>query len=74
DLAGDALPQVRAPTLLVVGGDDTHVIQLNREAAARMRVGPELELVSGASHLFEEPGTLDRVVGLAIDWFRRHLR
>ncbi|WP_250460528.1 dienelactone hydrolase family protein [Microbulbifer litoralis] len=73
DLAGDALPHVRAPTLLVVGDRDTEVIQLNREAAERMNNKPKLELVPGATHLFEEPGTLDLVVQRAIDWFRRYL-
>ena len=73
DLAGDDLPQVRAPTLLVVGGEDHQVIELNRAAAARMRCEPQLQIIPGATHLFEEPGTLDRVVDLAIDWFQQHL-
>jgi dienelactone hydrolase len=76
DLAGDALPNVRAPTLLFVGGNDVPVIAMNREAMARMSPGTQvrLELVSGASHLFEEPGTLESVAGLASEWFGRHLR
>lgn len=74
DLAGDALARVRAPTLLVVGGADPVVIDLNRDAADRMGVTPRLEIVPGATHLFEEPGTLDRVAELASAWFVRHLR
>ncbi|AOS96438.1 Putative phosphoribosyl transferase [Microbulbifer aggregans] len=73
DLAGQALPRVQAPTLLVVGSEDHQVIELNREAAAAMGQPPQLELVPGATHLFEEPGTLDQVVRLAIDWFDTHL-
>lgn len=74
DLAGDALPRVSAATLLIVGGEDTQVIELNRAAAARMRCDPEVQIVPGATHLFEEPGTLETVVSLAIDWFRQALR
>lgn len=70
DLAGDALPEVQAPTLLIVGGEDTVVIQLNREARARMTTTCELEIVPGATHLFEEPGTLDEAARLAGAWFR----
>ncbi len=66
DLAGDALPRVRAPTLLIVGGDDPTVLRLNEAAAAQLTGEVELEVVPGASHLFEEPGTLDRVVDLAL--------
>jgi len=73
DLAGDELAHVSAATLLVVGGEDQQVIELNRAAAARMHCAPQLQIIPGASHLFEEPGTLDAVVDLAIDWFRRHL-
>lgn len=73
DLAGEDLPLVRAPTLLIVGGDDTQVIELNKEAAALMVNAPRLEIVRGATHLFEEPGTLEQVVRLAIDWFNLHL-
>lgn len=73
DLAGDALPAVRAPTLLIVGGDDEPVIELNRKAMARMRGEVELEIVPGATHLFEEPGTLDEVARLARDHFVHRL-
>lgn len=72
DLAGAALPAVRAPTLLIVGSLDTQVIGMNREAMAQMSAEVELRIVEGASHLFEEPGTLDRVADLARDWFLRH--
>jgi len=75
DLAGDeALGRVRAPTLLIVGGDDTGVIELNESAYARLRSVKEMALVPGATHLFEEPGTLEVVAKLASDWFTRHLR
>jgi dienelactone hydrolase len=73
DLAGAALEQVRAPTLLIVGGRDTPVITMNRDAMARMRADVRLEIVPGATHLFEEPGTLERVAQLAANWFREHL-
>lgn len=73
DLAADALPLVRAPTLLIVGGDDVQVIALNRSAMALMRAEARLEIVPGASHLFEEPGTLERVADLASEWFARQL-
>jgi len=74
DLAGVALGSVRAPTLLIVGGDDAPVIPLNRGAMARMQNAPvELEIVPGASHLIEEPGKLEVVADLARDWFLRHL-
>jgi putative phosphoribosyl transferase len=73
DLAGEALPEVRAPTLLVVGGDDRPVIELNRQAMARMTAEVKLEIVPGASHLFEEPGTLEVVAALARDWFLEKL-
>jgi putative phosphoribosyl transferase len=72
DLAGSALDIVIAPTLLIVGGLDTEVIKLNRLAMARLSA-VHLEIVPGASHLFEEPGTLDAVTRLATDWFVRHL-
>lgn len=76
DLAGDALPHVRAPTLLIVGGDDVPVIGMNRDAMARMSPAAEvrLEIVPGASHLFEEPGTLEEVARLASAWFVRNLQ
>jgi putative phosphoribosyl transferase len=74
DLAGAALPQVQAPTLLIVGGHDEPVIEMNEDARARMRSAHvELEIVPGATHLFEEPGTLERVEELAGDWFVRYL-
>ncbi len=73
DLALDALPEVRAPTLFVVGGLDDEVLTLNRQAAAQMQVPPEIEIVPGATHLFEEPATLERVAELAARWFDRYL-
>jgi len=73
DLAGAALSRVKAPTLLIVGGHDEPVIEMNREAMAQMRSEVRLEIVPGATHLFEEPGTLEIVAGLARDWFARHL-
>lgn len=73
DLAGNALPAVRAPTLLIVGGEDEAVLELNRRAMSQMRAEVELEVVPGASHLFEEPGTLEEVAHLARDYFVRHL-
>jgi pimeloyl-ACP methyl ester carboxylesterase len=73
DLADDALPRVEAPTLLIVGERDLTVLDLNRLARAQMRAETELETVPGATHLFEEPGTLDVVADLAADWFVRHL-
>jgi putative phosphoribosyl transferase len=73
DLAGDALPLVRAPTLLIVGGRDLVVLDLNRAAMARMRTEVRLEIVPGATHLFEEPGALETVARLARDWFLRYL-
>jgi dienelactone hydrolase len=74
DLAGAALPEVRAPTLLIVGGDDRQVLALNREALARMRCTAEIAVVPGATHLFEEPGTLEQVAALAARWFAAHLQ
>lgn len=74
DLAGAALPSMRAPTLLIVGSNDTPVIGMNEDAMARMRdVEVKLEIVPGATHLFEEPGTLEEAARLARDWFLRHL-
>jgi putative phosphoribosyl transferase len=73
DLAGDALAIVRAPTLLIVGGDDGPVIDLNEAAMQRMRAPVELAIVPHATHLFEEPGTLEEVQRLALDWFTRHM-
>jgi putative phosphoribosyl transferase len=73
DLAGDALPSVRAPTLLIVGGNDGPVIGMNEDALAKLRCEAKLEIIPGASHLFEEAGTLDQVATLARAWFERHL-
>jgi putative phosphoribosyl transferase len=73
DLAGEALPKVQAPTLLIVGGNDDIVIELNEQARDRMRCEVKLEIVPGATHLFEEPGALEHVAQLASDWFVRHL-
>lgn len=73
DLAGRALARVLAPTLLIVGGDDVPVIGMNRDAMAQMTAPVRLEIVPGASHLFEEPGALDRVAALASEWFVRYL-
>lgn len=73
DLAMAALHRVKAPTLLVVGGLDAPVIQMNRDAAARLHVEHRIEIVAGATHLFEEPGKLEVVARLARDWFTRHL-
>jgi|SRR5262245_50108004 len=69
DLAGDALPSVQAPTLLIVGGNDDIVIELNEMARDQMRCEVKLEIISGATHLFEEPGALEQVARLASDWF-----
>jgi pimeloyl-ACP methyl ester carboxylesterase len=74
DLADAVLPKVTTPALLIVGGFDTPVIQMNRDAMKQMRGEVKLEIVPGATHLFEEPGTLERVAELAGDWFARHLR
>ncbi len=73
DLAGDALQKVQAPTLLIVGGNDDIVIELNEMARDRMRCEVKLEIVPGATHLFEEPGALDTVAKLASDWFLNHI-
>jgi len=73
DLALDALSDVAVPTLLIVGSLDHEVLALNRQAAAQMRLLPSIEVVSGATHLFEEPGTLERVADLAARWFDRYL-
>ena len=74
DLAGDALPRVKAPTLLIVGGHDDEVIELNRTAMRQMQAPVELAIVPGATHLFEEPGTLEEVERLAARWFTQYLR
>ncbi|HXQ22718.1 MAG TPA: dienelactone hydrolase family protein [Candidatus Acidoferrales bacterium] len=73
DLAAQVLPKVKAPTLLIVGGEDAPVIRMNREAYALLRCEKELRIVPGATHLFEEPGTLEEVTRLATAWFLRHL-
>lgn len=73
DLAGPLLREVQAPTLLVVGGADPVVLQLNEDAYRRLRCEKRLEVVKGATHLFEEPGTLDQVARLAQEWFSTHL-
>jgi pimeloyl-ACP methyl ester carboxylesterase len=73
DLAGDALRRVTAPTLLIVGGNDPEVLRLNRQALSALPGKARLEVVPGATHLFEEPGALARVAALARDWFVRHL-
>jgi putative phosphoribosyl transferase len=73
DLAGDALPRVQAPTLLIVGGNDDVVIELNEMARDQMRCEVKLEIIPGATHLFEEPGALEQVAKLASDWFSLHL-
>lgn len=75
DLAGPWLQDVRTPTLLIVGGDDGPVIDMNQQAFRQLTVADKgIEIIPGASHLFEEPGTLEQVATLARDWFRRHLR
>jgi putative phosphoribosyl transferase len=73
DLAGDALPKVQAPTLLIVGGNDDIVIELNEVARDQMRCEVRLEIIPGATHLFEEAGALEQVAKLATDWFSLHL-
>jgi len=74
DLAGNALPRVHCPTLLIVGGNDDVVIELNEEAQKLMTCPVELVIVPGATHLFEEPGTLEKVAEAAASWFGRYLR
>jgi putative phosphoribosyl transferase len=73
DLAADALPKVKAPTLLIVGGNDTRVIHLNDAAMRRLHSETKLAIVPGATHLFEEPGTLEQVAQLAANWFQKYL-
>ena len=73
DLAGGFLPKVRAPTLLLVGGLDIEVIELNREAMAQMKSEKTLVIIPGATHLFEEPGKLEEVAKISTDWFLKHL-
>ena len=72
DLAEEALPRVKAPTLLIVGGRDDVVIELNRTACDQLRCEKRLHIVPGATHLFEEPGALEEVAGEAASWFREH--
>lgn len=74
DLAGDVLSQIRAPTLLIVGGADAGVLELNQDAFAKLNSVKQLHVVPGATHLFEEPGALDEVVRVAGDWFALHLQ
>jgi len=73
DLAAEALQQVKAPTMLIVGGNDFSVIEINEEALAKLSVEKKLEIVPEATHLFEEPGALEEVAGLATSWFISHL-
>src|SRR6266516_1625268 len=73
ELAGDALPKVQAPSLLIVGGNDDVVIELNEMARDQMHCEVKLEIVPGATHLFEEPGALEKVARLASDWFVSHI-
>jgi putative phosphoribosyl transferase len=73
DLAADRLPAVRAPTLLIVGGADPEVLRLNRWALAMLQAPAALEVIPGATHLFEEPGALERVAELSARWFTQHL-
>ena len=73
DLAAEALPRVRAPTLMIVGEHDGLVLELNEQAARQLSCEQSLEIVPGATHLFEELGAMERVADLAVDWFRRHL-
>jgi putative phosphoribosyl transferase len=73
DLAGAALPKVQVPTLLIVGGQDDIVIELNEQARDQMRCKVKLEIIPGATHLFEEPGALEQVAKLASDWFIDHI-
>ena len=74
DLAGQALARVQAPTLLIVGGEDVPVIAMNREALGKLRSTKKLEIVPRATHLFEEPGTLEEVARLASNWFEQYLK
>jgi putative phosphoribosyl transferase len=72
DLAGEALPRVKAPTLFIVGGEDDVVIDMNEEARAQMQCEVKIDIIPGATHLFEEPGALEQVARLASDWFLLH--
>jgi putative phosphoribosyl transferase len=73
DLAENALPKVKAPTLLIVGGDDAPVIELNQDALRHLKVVKKLEIIPGATHLFEEPGKLEEVASLAKKWFIKYM-
>jgi len=73
DLADEALPEVQAPTLLIVGGNDDIVIELNEQARGKMHYEVKLEIIPGATHLFEEPGMLEKVAHLASNWFVKHI-
>ncbi len=74
DLAGPSLPNVKAPTLLIVGGLDYEVLEMNRSAQRQMRATTELKIVNGATHLFEERGKLEEVAQLSIEWFKKYLK
>ncbi|MGH9766449.1 MAG: dienelactone hydrolase family protein [Blastocatellia bacterium] len=74
DLAGDALPLVKSPTLLIVGERDDQVVELNQDAYSRLRCEKEMRIIPGATHLFEEQGALDQVADFAAGWFREHLQ
>jgi putative phosphoribosyl transferase len=74
DLAEDAIEDLRAPTMLIVGGNDETIAALNLESWARLRCEKSIEIIPGAGHLFEEPGALDNVAALAARWFSEHLR
>jgi dienelactone hydrolase len=74
DLAGTALPKVKAATLLIVGGEDTAVIEMNQQAYAQMRCAKETRIIPGATHLFQEPGALEKVAEMAGEWFGRYFR
>ena len=74
DLAGDSLPRVKSPTLLIVGGLDDVVIRLNAEAFERLACEKEMKIIPGATHLFEEAGALEEVARLSADWFKRRLK
>ncbi len=73
DLAGSSLPNVKAPTLLIVGGDDVPVIEMNEEAMRLLKIEKKIVIIPGATHLFEEPGTLEEVARFAANWFVSHL-
>lgn len=73
DLAGDSLPLVKAPTLFIVGGNDEPVIEMNQTALSKMHCIKKMEIIPGATHLFEEPGKLDKVAHLATSWFSQYL-